>query len=66
MSHTFMISGKSRIVWAKADPKQKLYMDVDLNNNSRAVSPSSAPAGKYAGKFLFWLQNTMQWLAWLV
>ena len=65
-THTFMISGKSRIVWAKADPKQKLYMDVDLNNNSRAVSPSSAPAGKYAGKFLFWLQNTMQWLAWLV
>ncbi len=65
-THTFTISGRSCIVWAKADPKQKLYMDVDLNNNSRAVSPSSAPAGKYAGKFLFWLQNTMQWLVWLV
>ena len=65
-THTFTISGKSRIVQATADPKQKLYMDVDLNNNSRAVNPSSAPTGKYAGKFLFWIQNTMQWLAWLV
>ena len=61
-THTFSIPGKSRIVWASADPKQKLYMDVDFNNNSRAVSPSSAPVGKYAAKFLFWLQNLMLWL----
>ncbi|GAB3887566.1 M1 family metallopeptidase [Spirosoma agri] len=61
----FTLSEKAKVVWAKVDPKQKIYMDTDLNNNSLTLQPSSAPAAKFATKFLFWIENWMQWLAWL-
>lgn len=62
----FTLNETAKVVWAKADPKQKLYMDTNFNNNSLTLQPSTAPAAKYATSFLFWLQNWMQWLAWLV
>ena len=62
----FTVTENAKIVWAKADPKQKLYMDTNFNNNSLTLKPSTAPAAKYATSFLFWLENWMQWLAWLV
>lgn len=65
-SRTFMLSRKGRVRWAQVDPKQKLYMDVNVLNNSQSVSPSAAPSAKYAAKFLFWIENAVQWLAWLV
>lgn len=55
----------ARVLWAKADPGQKLYVDKNLNNNSYALSGSQAPTAKYAAKLMFWIQNWMQWLAWL-
>ncbi|QIP16003.1 M1 family metallopeptidase [Spirosoma aureum] len=61
----FTLTEKARVLWAKVDPKQKIYMDTDLNNNSLTLEPSSAPAAKFATKFLFWIENWMQWLAWL-
>ncbi len=61
----FTLTENAEVVWAKVDPKQKIYMDVNLNNNSLTLEPSSAPAVKYAAKFLFWVENWMQWLAWL-
>lgn len=62
---TFTLNENTDVVWATVDPKQKIYMDVDLNNNSLTLEPSSAPAAKFATKFLFWVENWMQWLAWL-
>ncbi|WP_375444173.1 M1 family metallopeptidase [uncultured Fibrella sp.] len=64
-THTVSPTQKGRVAWAQVDPKQKLYMDVNVINNSLSVSPSDAPAAKYATKFLFWVETTMQWLAWL-
>jgi aminopeptidase N len=61
---TFTVTQPAEVVWAKADPKQKLYVDINLNNNSLTRQPSSAPAAKYAAKMLFWVQNWMHWLAW--
>lgn len=61
----FTLNENAEVVWAKVDPKQKLYMDTNLNNNSLTLEPSSAPAAKFAAKFLFWVENWMQWLAWL-
>ncbi|MCK8490636.1 M1 family metallopeptidase [Spirosoma sp. RP8] len=61
----FTLTENARVLWAKVDPKQKIYMDTDLNNNSLTLEPSSAPAAKFATKFLFWIENWMQWLAWL-
>ena len=64
-THTFTLNQKAEVVWATVDPKQKLYIDTNFNNNSLTLQPSSAPAAKYAAKMLFWVQNWMQWLAWL-
>ncbi|WP_019988643.1 M1 family metallopeptidase [Rudanella lutea] len=64
-TQTFTLNQPSAVRWAIADPKQKLYIDTNLNNNSLTLAPSSAPAAKYAAKMLFWVQNWMQWLAWL-
>jgi hypothetical protein len=61
----FSLSENAKVLWAKVDPKQKIYMDTNLNNNSLTLKPSSAPAAKFAVKFLFWIENWMQWLAWL-
>ena len=62
---TFTLTQKADVVWATVDPNQKIYMDTNLNNNSLTLEPSSAPAAKFATKFLFWVENWMQWLAWL-
>ncbi|HLL93717.1 MAG TPA: hypothetical protein VK404_01975, partial [Spirosoma sp.] len=61
----FTLTQNADMVWAIVDPKQKIYMDTNLNNNSLTLEPSSAPSAKYATKFLFWVENWMQWLAWL-
>lgn len=61
----FTLTEKSSVLWAKVDPRQKVYMDINFNNNSLTLAPSSAPAAKFAAKFLFWIENWMQWLAWL-
>lgn len=65
-TRTFTLQQSAQVVWARVDPKQKIYMDINFNNNSYALSPSSAPAAKYAAKLTFWVQNWMQWLALLV
>lgn len=62
---TFTVTESGELIWAKADPKQKLYIDTNFNNNSLTRQPSSAPAAKYAAKVLFWIQNWLHWLAWL-
>lgn len=64
-THNFTLGQKGRVLWGQVDPRQKLYMDVNVINNSQSVSASSAPAAKYGAKFLFWLENAAQWLAWL-
>ncbi|AKD57303.1 M1 family metallopeptidase [Spirosoma radiotolerans] len=61
----FTVTENAKAVWANVDPKQRIYMDTNLNNNSLTLTPSSAPAAKFATKFLFWIENWMQWLAWL-
>ncbi|GAB3267105.1 M1 family metallopeptidase [Larkinella harenae] len=64
--HTFAVTKSSPVEWAQVDPQQKIYIDTNLNNNSFTVQPSTSPAAKYATKLMFWVQNWMQWLAWLV
>ena len=61
----FTVSENADVLWATVDPKQKIYMDTNLNNNSLTLDPSAAPAAKFATRFLFWIENWMQWLAWL-
>lgn len=47
----------------KVDPKNKLLLDLNFNNNSKAIDPSTLALKKYTMKIMFWIQNMMQWMA---
>lgn len=47
----------------KIDPQNKLLLDLDFNNNSKAIEPSTLAFKKYTMKIMFWIQNMMQWVA---
>lgn len=41
------------------DPEQKIYMDIDLNNNSLVYDPPKSALYKYGAKALYWVQNAL-------
>ncbi len=42
---------------ATIDPKNKILLDLNMNNNSQTLKQSSLPFIKYAMKMMFWLEN---------
>lgn len=62
----FEFTGRPKIVSAQIDPAQKIGLDVDLNNNSMTLQPETAPLWKYSAKAIFWIQNLMQTMSFLV
>ncbi len=59
----FVIKGTSRVVSAQIDPDNKIACDIDLVNNSITNESTQNPIWKYAVKFLFWLENIFQTVA---
>ena len=59
----FTFEGNSQIISAQIDPSNKIMIDSDLNNNSKTTDPKNFGIWKYVAKFLFWLQNIMQSVA---
>ncbi|MCC6463316.1 MAG: M1 family metallopeptidase [Saprospiraceae bacterium] len=62
----FRFEGGMKVISAQLDPQRKIGLDVDLNNNSLTLQPETAPLWKYAAKSLFWIQNIMQTISFLV
>lgn len=63
--HKFTYATDSPVVSAVVDPDHKLVMDINWNNNSKVVRPPefhSLAARKYASKFLFWVQNYLEFM----
>ena len=56
----FVIKGTSRVVSAQIDPDNKVACDIDQVNNSVTNESTQNPVWKYAVKFLFWLENIFQ------
>jgi hypothetical protein len=56
----FIFNGADQVVWAKVDPDEVLVLDVNMLNNSKTTKPLRTPVWKYATKFLFWVQNILQ------
>lgn len=63
---TFEFPGSPKIVSAQIDPAYKIGLDLDINNNSMTLQPESAPIWKYTVKVLFWVQNLLQAVSFLV
>ncbi|MEM9916831.1 MAG: M1 family metallopeptidase [Bacteroidota bacterium] len=56
----FNYTGPSKIEWAKIDPENKIYIDQNLNNNSRTTKPQTTAVKKYSSRFMLWMQQIMQ------
>jgi hypothetical protein len=63
---SFEFSNGLKIISAEIDPQRKIGLDVDLNNNSLTIQPNSAPCWKYAAKTIFWVQNLLQTVSFLM
>lgn len=59
----YSYTGTNRAVWAKVDPDNVLAIDVNVNNNSKTSDPLTQPIWKYTVKFLYWVQNIIQYSA---
>ena len=46
----------TKLVSATVDPEQKIVLDVNFTNNSKAVEPSSLGLNKLSARWLFWMQ----------
>ena len=58
----------ARLDYAVVDPDRKLLLDIDPTNNSRYRSSDERFAlatRKWAAKWLFWLQNLLETIAFL-
>ncbi|MBI5914264.1 MAG: M1 family peptidase, partial [Bacteroidetes bacterium] len=62
----FEYPSKSKIESVHIDPQQKIYLDIDLNNNSLTLKPETTVLWKYTLKAVFWMQNVMQTVGFLV
>ncbi|NQU81772.1 MAG: M1 family peptidase, partial [Bacteroidetes bacterium] len=56
----FSYEKPEKIIWAKIDPENKIMLDINLQNNSRAIEPPKTVFNKYLIKFLFLMQNILQ------
>jgi hypothetical protein len=62
----FIYATDSPVSYAIVDPDNKLAMDVNGNNNGKAVREPgyrSLAARKYASKWMFWVQNYLEFAA---
>jgi hypothetical protein len=56
----FSYEKPEKIIRAIIDPENKIMLDINLQNNSRAVKPQKTVFTKYMIKFLFFMQNLFQ------
>ena len=59
----FAVVSFHKIVSAQIDPENKNYCDINFVNNSYSINSVTSPAWKYTVKFLFWLENLFQSIA---
>ena len=62
--HTF--SSSKEVISAHIDSEQKIYLDLNLNNNSITLDPNKKPLYKYAAKLGHWLQAVSQWTSFMM
>ncbi|MBI4481752.1 MAG: M1 family metallopeptidase [Acidobacteria bacterium] len=53
----------ARLRSAEVDPGRKNWFDRDFTNNSRRLRGDSRAGWRWSLRFLFWIQNVLQWAA---
>jgi hypothetical protein len=63
----YRVTKPAKLRYAVVDPHRKLLLDIDYGNNSRILSPKPAfAAGKWASKWMAWLQDYLMTLSFLI
>jgi hypothetical protein len=63
----YEVERPARLAYAVVDPERKILLDIDYTNNSRLVNPRPGFAlSKWASKWMFWLQDYLNALAFLM
>ena len=62
----YTFKSSSTIISAHIDPEQKIYLDLNFNNNSLTLDPNKKPLYKYAAKLGHWLQAVSQWTSFMM
>lgn len=62
----FSYTSKNKVLWAKVDYLDKIVLDINRNNNSYTIDEKEVAYYKYSIKFMFWLQNLIQTIGFLV
>ena len=62
----YNFSSSKEVISAHIDPEQKIYLDLNLNNNSITLDPNKKPLYKYAAKLGHWLQAVSQWTSFMM
>ncbi len=56
----FIFENDTKVITAEIDPEYKLYIDVNLNNNSLTLEPKKTPSLKIGSKMMYWVHNLIQ------
>ncbi len=56
----------SKLAFAAVDPERVLLLDLDYTNNSRLREAEHLAAGKWASKWMVWLQDLLMTFAFFV
>ncbi|NNC94392.1 MAG: M1 family metallopeptidase [Chitinophagales bacterium] len=62
----FYLKNTSRLTTIEIDPENKLYIDIDLNNNSLSLKSGKSPSIKIASKVMYFIHNIIQTLGILI
>ena len=62
----YISESSQKIISAHIDPEQKIYLDLNLNNNSLTLDPNKKPLYKYATKIGHWMQAVSQWTSFMM
>ncbi len=64
---SYRVAKPAKLRYAAVDPNRKLLLDIDYGNNSRLLAPKPAfAAGKWASKWMAWLQDYLMSLSFLI
>lgn len=54
---------EKKVIAAEIDPERKIWLDVNFLNNSKTTKTSRAATSKYTLRWLFWMQNLLQYIS---
>ena len=61
----FTYERSSRVSSAQIDPERKIWLDVNFLNNGMSHEDQNPAQSKYTWRWLFWMQNLLQYLLFL-